>query len=67
LALTIALSHIKDGTNNTQTARNLHISRRIVNDWVRKFHEQGFDDLKMLTYGSKTKLALTSRIRLLRT
>ena len=34
----MALSHIKDGANNTQTARNLHISRRIVNDWVKRFH-----------------------------
>jgi len=25
----MALSHIKNGANNTQTARNLHISRRI--------------------------------------
>jgi len=42
----MALSHIKDGANNTQTARNLHISRRIVNDWVKRFHEQGLDGLK---------------------
>ena len=28
----MALSQIKDGANNTQAARNLHISRRIVND-----------------------------------
>jgi hypothetical protein len=26
----MALSHIKEGANNSQTARNLHISRRIV-------------------------------------
>ena len=42
----MALSHIKDGANNTQTARNLHISRRIVNDWVKRFYEQGLDGLK---------------------
>lgn len=42
----MALSHIKDGANNTQTARYLHISRRIVNDWVRKFNDQGLDGLK---------------------
>lgn len=42
----MALSQIKDGTNNTQTARNLHISRRIVNDWVKRFYEQGLDGLK---------------------
>lgn len=28
----MALSHIKEGANNAQTARNLHISRRIVID-----------------------------------
>jgi transposase len=41
----MALSHIKDGANNTQTARNLHISRHIVNDWVKRFYEQGLDGL----------------------
>ncbi|MBA6296780.1 IS630 family transposase [Colwellia sp. MB02u-9] len=42
----MALSHIKGGANNSQTARNLHISRRIVNDWVKRFYEQGLDGLK---------------------
>jgi len=42
----MALSHIKSGANNTQAARNLHISRRIVNDWVKRFYEQGLDGLK---------------------
>jgi transposase len=42
----MALSHIKEGANNSQTARNLHISRRIVNDWVKRFYEQGLDGLK---------------------
>jgi transposase len=42
----MALSHIKDGANNTQTARHLHIGRRIVNDWVKRFYEQGLDGLK---------------------
>ena len=42
----IALSHITDGANNTQTARNLHISRRIVNNWVKRFYEQGLVGLK---------------------
>ena len=39
----MALSHIKEGANNSQTARNLHISRRIVNEWVKRFYEQGLD------------------------
>jgi transposase len=42
----MALSHIKEGANNTQTARNLHISRRIVNEWLKRFYEQGLDGLK---------------------
>jgi len=42
----MALSQVKEGTNNAQTARNLNISRRIVNDWVKKFYEQGLDGLK---------------------
>ncbi len=42
----MALSHIKEGANNSQTARNLHISRRIVNDWVKSFYAHGLDGLK---------------------
>ncbi len=42
----MALSHIKDGANNAQVARNLHISRRSVNDWVKRFYENGLDGLK---------------------
>lgn len=42
----MALSHIKDGDNNAQVARNLHISRRSVNDWVKRFYENGLDGLK---------------------
>jgi len=42
----MALSQIKEGANNAQTARNLNISRRIVNDWVKRFYEQGLDGLK---------------------
>ena len=42
----MALSHIKEGANNSQTARNLHISRRIVNDWVKRFYAQGLEGLK---------------------
>lgn len=42
----MALSHIKEGANNSQTARNLHISRRIVNDWVKSFYAEGLEGLK---------------------
>lgn len=42
----MALSHIKEGANNSQAARNLHISRRTVNDWVKSFYAQGLEGLK---------------------
>ncbi|MGK0254952.1 MAG: transposase [Mariniflexile sp.] len=42
----MALSHIKEGANNSQTARNLHISRSTVNDWVNRFYAQGLEGLK---------------------
>mgnify|MGYP003571697318 CR=1 FL=1 len=42
----MALSHIKDDANKAQVARNLRISRRSVNDWVKKFYEDGLDGLK---------------------
>lgn len=42
----MALSHIKEGANNSQTAKNLHISRRIVNDWVKRFYAHGLEGLK---------------------
>ncbi|MBN24702.1 MAG: hypothetical protein CL578_06595 [Alteromonadaceae bacterium] len=31
----MALSHIKNGANRTQTAQYLHVSRRMVNEWVK--------------------------------
>jgi hypothetical protein len=37
----MALSHIKDCANNAQVAINIHISRRSVNDWVKRFYENG--------------------------
>jgi len=41
----MALSQIKEGVNKSQTARNLHISRRIVNEWVKRFYEHGLQGL----------------------
>jgi len=43
----MALSHITDGANNTQTARNLQSSRRIINDWVKRFYKQGLEGLNI--------------------
>ena len=42
----LALSHIKDGANRAQTATYLKISRKAVNDWAKKFDENGLDGLK---------------------
>lgn len=42
----LALSHIKDGANHTNTAKYLKVSRRIVNDWVRRFNDEGLEGLK---------------------
>lgn len=42
----LALSHIKDGANKTQTAKYLKVSRRSINDWVNLFNEEGLAGLK---------------------
>lgn len=42
----MAISQVTSGINNTQTAKNLNVSRYIVNNWVRKFYDQGLDGLK---------------------
>jgi transposase len=41
----MALSHINNGVNRTQTAKYLHASRRMVNEWVKRFNEKGIDGL----------------------
>ncbi|MEH6710652.1 MAG: helix-turn-helix domain-containing protein, partial [Paraglaciecola polaris] len=42
----MALSHIKNGANRTQTAQYLHVSRRMVNEWVKRFNAHGLHGLK---------------------
>ena len=41
----MALSHINNGGNRTQTAKYLHVSRRMVSEWVKRFNEKGIDGL----------------------
>jgi transposase len=41
----MALSHINNGGNPTQTAKYLHVSRRMANEWVKRFNEKGIDGL----------------------
>jgi transposase len=42
----MALSYIKNDANRTQTAKYLQVSRRMVNEWVKRFNEEGLDGLK---------------------
>jgi len=42
----LALSQIKSGVNRAKTAIYLKISRKSVNDWSKKFYENGLDGLK---------------------
>ena len=42
----LALSHIKDGADRAQTAIYLKVSRKAVNDWAKKFYENGLEGLK---------------------
>jgi transposase len=41
----MALSHINNGVNPTQTAKYLHVSCRMVNEWVKRFNEKVIDGL----------------------
>ena len=41
----MALSNINYGVNRTQTAKYLQISRRMVNEWLKRFNEEGLDGL----------------------
>jgi transposase len=41
----MALSHINNGVNRTQTAKYLQSSRRMVNEWVKRFNEEGLNGL----------------------
>lgn len=42
----MALAHIQDGANKTQTAKFLKVSRGAVNKWVQLFINDGIDGLK---------------------
>lgn len=56
----LALSHIKDGADRTQTAKYLKVSRKVVNDWARKFFNDGIEGLNEKTRsGRRSKLTTT--------
>ena len=41
----MALSPINNGVKHTQTAKYLQVSRRMVNEWVKRFNLEGLDGL----------------------
>lgn len=55
-----ALSHIKDGAYRTQTTKYLKVSRKVVNDWARKFFNDAIEGLKEKTRSEhRSKLTTT--------
>jgi transposase len=41
----MALSHTNNGVNRTQTVKYLQISRRMVNEWLKRSNEEGLNGL----------------------
>ena len=61
----IALAHIQDGANRTQTAKFLKVSRGYVNKWVQQFINDGIDGLKeKLRSGRPSALSEAQRSQL---
>ena len=53
----LAFYHIQSGTKQTKTASYLKVSRRIVNEWVKRFNEEGIEGLiEKSRAGRPTKL-----------
>lgn len=42
----LAIAHFLDGKNRTEIAAILHMSRRIINDWVQRYLNQGLQGLE---------------------
>ena len=56
----LALSHIKDGADRAKTAKYLKVSRKSVNDWAKKFFNEGMSGLLEKTRsGRRSKLTET--------
>lgn len=62
----MALSHIKNGANRTQTAKYLQVSRRMVNEWVRRFNEEGLDGLKEKPRSGRPRALSTEQLKKLK-
>jgi transposase len=53
----LALLHIKDGADRTQAAKHVKVSRKVVNDWAKKFFNEGLEGLNEKTRsGRRSKL-----------
>jgi transposase len=53
----LALLHIKDGADRTQAAKHVKVSRKVVNDWAKKFFNEGLEGLNEKTRsGRQSKL-----------
>jgi transposase len=62
----MALSHIKNGDNRTQTAKYLQVSRRMVNEWVKRFNEEGLDGLKEKPRSGRPRALSTEQLKKLK-
>lgn len=58
----LALSHIKDGADRTQTAKYLKVSRKAVNDWARKFFNEGIEGLNEKTRSGRSSKLTTTQL-----
>jgi transposase len=62
----MAPSHIKKGVNRTQTAKYLQVSRRMVNEWVKRFNEEGLDGLKEKPRSGRPHVLSTEQLKKLK-
>ncbi|MCP4986489.1 MAG: helix-turn-helix domain-containing protein, partial [Colwellia sp.] len=42
----LAMLHIREDANRAETAKYLKVNRRMVNDWAKRFFNDGLDGLK---------------------
>jgi transposase len=59
----IALSHIKDGANRTQTTKYLQVSRRMLNEWAKRFNEECLDGLKEKPRSGRPRALSTEQLK----
>ena len=61
----LALLHIKEGADRAQAAKYLKVSRKAVNDWARKFFNNGLEGLNEKTRsGRRSKLTQNQLLEL---